>query len=432
MSAEHSEKITPEEWKGAALSFVYFFCVLSAYYIMRPLREELSAAAGSTQLPWFFAATFIVTLILTPLFSWMASRWPRRILVPVVYIFFILCQLSFIPLFIHQDLLSPRTLGVIFFVWVSVFNLFVMSVFWSFMTDIWSDMQARRLFPVIALGGTAGAVVGPIITSTLVKIIGVGFLLLVSAGFLAAAVGCILLLGRWARKYGTHRLDVNSEAALGGSMFDGLRQIFNNSFIGGMALLMLLGDAIGTIAYVLVIDYSGATFHDAIGRTQFAADIDMSTNILQVIVQITLTPWLLTRTGAGPVIGVWALISAISCLAMTLAYDPYQPVIGPMPWVALVIIITRALTHAMALPARETLFTLVPRDLRYKGKNAVDTTVWRAGDVASSLSINGLRALGVTAAGFGLLGAGLIGISGWIGWNLANRVERGDFENSES
>jgi ATP:ADP antiporter, AAA family len=418
------------EWRAVMLSFVYFFCVLAAYYVMRPVREQLSAAVGSTQLPWFFAATFVATLLLTPVFAWLVSRWPRRVVVPLVYVFFIACLLAFVPLFTNQGLLSPRALGTVFFVWVSVFNLFVVSVFWSFMADIWSDEQARRLFPIIALGGTSGAVVGPLITRQLVDVIGVAPLLVVSAALLVVALSCVVLLGRWAREYGARRHDVGHEAAVGGGMFDGLKQIFASPFMRNMALLMLLGDAIGTIAYVLVLDYSGATFHDAVARTRFAANIDLSTNILQVVVQLTLTRWLLMRHGAGPVIAVWAVVGVMVCLGMTLAHDAYAPVVASMPWVALVLIITRSLAYGMVQPARESLFTRVPRDLRYKGKNAVDTAVWRAGDVVSALSINGLKALGVGAAGFGVAGATVLAASGMIGWRLARRVERRDFVES--
>lgn len=420
--------IKSEEWQGFCLSFVYFFCVLAAYYIIRPIREELSAVVGSEQLPWFFAATFLATLFLTPIFGWLVSRWSRHVVMPAIYLFFIICQLALVPFFIFPDLVPEHILGITFFVWVSVFNLFVVSVFWSFMTDIWSDVQARRLFPLIALGGTSGAILGPIITRTLVESIGIGLLLIVSSTFLFIAIACIFFLGKWASKHGTHRLEADNEAPVGGGMFDGLKQIFLNPFVGAMALLMVMGDAIGTIAYVLIIDYSGATFHDAIERTRFAANIDIITNTLQVIVQLTFTRWLLVRNGAGPVIACWAIISILTCLGMSLAYNPYAPIIGTMPWVALVIIITRSLMHAMVQPARETLFTLVPRKVRYKGKNAIDTAVWRAGDVISSLSINGLRTLGVSVAGFGIIGAALIAISGTIGWNLANRVERGDFK----
>lgn len=426
-SSDASSRVQVGEWRAVALSFVYFFCVLAAYYVMRPVREQLSAAVGSTQLPWFFAATFVATLLLTPVFAWLISRWPRRIVVPLVYLFFIACLLAFVPLFTNQGVLSPRALGTVFFVWVSVFNLFVVSVFWSFMADIWSDEQARRLFPIIALGGTAGAVTGPVITLRLVDVIGVAPLLVVSACLLLAALGCVLLLGRWAREHGARRHDANHEGAVGGGMFDGLKQIFASPFMRNMALLMLLGDAIGTIAYALITDYSHVTFTDAVARTRFAAQIDTTTNILQVVVQLTLTRWLLMRHGAGPVIAVWAIVGVLACFGMALAPDPYAPVIFALPWVALVLIVTRSLAYGMVQPARESLFTQVPRELRYKGKNAVDTAVWRAGDVASALSINGLRALGVGVAGFGVLGAAALGASGWIGWRLAKRVEQKDF-----
>ncbi|MEP6635036.1 MAG: MFS transporter, partial [Luteimonas sp.] len=178
----HDGRVRLGEWRAVAWSFLYFFCVLAAYYVMRPVREQLSAAVGSTQLPWFFAATLIATLALTPVFSWLVARWPRRVVIPVVYLFFIACLLAFVPLFVHPDLLGPRALGTVFFVWVSVFNLFVVSVFWSFMADIWNDEQARRLFPIIALGGTGGAIVGPMLTRQLVDLIGIAPLLVVSAG----------------------------------------------------------------------------------------------------------------------------------------------------------------------------------------------------------------------------------------------------------
>lgn len=426
------EKILPEfqinEFYAVSLSFTYFFSVLAAYYVMRPIREQLAAEAGSSQLPWFFAGTFIATLLLTPVFAWIVSRWPRRITVPIIYLFFIGCQLFFVPFLINQgQFLSSTMLGTIFFVWVSVFNLFVVSVFWSFMSDIWSNAQAVRLFPIIALGGTAGAIIGPMVTRTLVEMTGIAFLMVVSAALLAVAIVCILLLGQWAREYGARRHIQGNEAAIGGGIYDGLKQIFNNPFIRAMAILMVLGDAIGTISYMLVTDYSGFTFpNDPIARTRFAATVDLSTNILQIIVQLTLTRWLLVRHGARSVIALWAMITVATYFGASLVKNPYAPLVGTMPSVALMLIINRSLTYAMLQPARETLFTLVPRIMRYKGKNAVDTVVWRAGDLVSSLSTNGLEILGVTIAGFSLIGAALLAVSGTIGWSLAKRVEKRD------
>lgn len=424
-------RIQAGEWTAAAWSFLAFFCVLAAYYMLRPVREQLSAAVGSTQLPWFFAASFVAMLVLTPLFAWLVSRYPRRIVVPLVYLFFIGCLVSFLPFFANADVLSPRALGVVFFVWLSVFNLFVVSVFWTFMADIWNPEQARRLFPLIAIGGVAGAIAGPLLTRNLVQVIGVSPLLLVSAGLLALAMGCVLVLGRWVQVHGAKGDAAMQGKALGGGMFDGLKQIFANPFMRGMALLMVLGDAIGTVAYVLLADYSGATFDNAIDRTRFAANIDLATNTLTVLAQLTLTRWMLVRYGAAPVIAGWAIAGVAVCLAMALAADPHAtavtiPLLGAFPWVALVMIVTRGLAYGMVLPARESLYTRVPRELRYKGKNAVDTAVWRAGDVASALAINGLRALGVTVGGFGVVGALALATAGVVGARLARRVEADD------
>ena len=408
-----------------ALSFVYFFCVLAAYYVMRPVREQLSAAVGSFHLPWFYGATFVATLLLTPVFALLVARYPRPVVVPIVHGFFIACLLAFVPLFTSHGVLSPRALGALFFVWVSVFNLFVVSVFWSFMVDIWDEAQARRLFPIIALGGTAGAIAGPLLTRALVSVGGVAPLLVVSAAVLACAVVCVVLLGRWARVHGSRRFDPGQEAAVGGGMFDGIRQVFGNPFMRAMAILLLLGDGIGTINYALVADYSGATFSDAVARTRFAANLDLSTNILQVIVQLTLTRWLLVRHGAAPAIALWAVVSAAMLLLVVFSDDPHAPVIGQMPWVALALIVSRGLAYGMLGPARESLFAQVPRTMRYKGKNAVDTAVWRFGDLLISLSMNLLRSGGMVVAGFAAIAAVSAAAAGALGWRLGRRLEGG-------
>ena len=419
-------QVVPGEWRPLTISFMYFFFVLAAYYVIRPVREQLSAAVGSTQLPWFYAATFIATLLLTPVFAALVTRYPRRIVVPVVYLFFIVCLLGFVPLFTSSGMLSPRALGTLFFVWVSVFNLFVVSVFWSFMTDIWTGMQARRLFPVIALGGTAGAVAGPMLTRLLVDIVGVAPLLVVSAGLLGAALFCVVLLGRWVASddlLQPRDAGKREGKALGGSMWDGLKQVVGNRFIRNMALLLLLGDAIGTVNYALVADYSGANFTDAVARTRFAADVDLSTNVLQIVVQLTLTRWLLMTRGAGPVIAFWAVASFVVMGCVVITEGSYAPVIGGMPWVVLGLIVSRALAYGMVGPARESLFTLVPRDLRYKGKNAVDTAVWRFGDLSVALSMNALRALSMGVAGFAAISAVSAALAGVLGMRLARDVE---------
>ncbi|MFT3754593.1 MAG: MFS transporter [Pseudoxanthomonas sp.] len=422
-------RIHQGEWRAVAISFVYFFCVLAAYYVIRPVREQLSAAVGSIQLPWFYAATFIATLVLTPVFAGLASRWPRRKLVPLVYLFFIACLLAFIPAFTHAGLLSPRMLGMVFFVWVSVFNLIVVSVFWIFMSDIWSLEQSKRLFPIIAVAGTLGALAGPALTRSLVNVIGVAPLLVVSASLLGVATVCVVLLGRWAREHGARRHEAGHEDAVGGSMWDGLKQIFSNPFIRGMAILLLLADGIGTVNYALMIDYSGATFTDAAARTRFHADVDLACNLLTVIVQLGLTRWLLPRKGPGVLIMLWASISVAVLLVVVFAADPHVPLfnlpwlVGPIAPTVLALIVSRGLAYGMAEPARHSLYTRVPRNVRYKGQDAVDTAVWRFGDLVIATGMNGLKSLGVAVGGFAAISAGAAFCAAGIGWRLWKRVE---------
>ncbi len=415
-------RVRAGEAGALAVSFAYFFCVLAAYYMIRPVREQLVASVGSTQLPWFYAATFLATLALAPVFGALVSRYPRRIAVPLFNLAVIACLVGFVPLFTHP-VLSPRTLGIVFFVWVSVFNLFVVSVFWIFMTDIWSVAQARRLFPLIALAGTCGAVAGPALTRLLVGLIGVAPLLLVSAGLLSVALGCVVWLGRWSRVYGERRAPAD-EAAVGGGMFDGLRQVFADPFMRGMAILLLLADGIGTVNYALVTDYSFHAFGDAVARTRFAANVDLATNVLTALVQLTLTRWLLPRHGAGPTILVWAMASLCMLALVMLAPDPHAPMLAGMPAVALALIVSRGLAYGMAEPARHSLFAGVPRNVRYKGQNAVDTAVWRFGDVAIATGMNALRAVGATVATFAALSGTAAIAAGAVGWRLSRRHDR--------
>ena len=423
MPVTDPQRVHQGEWPALALSFLYFFCVLAAYYVIRPVREQLAAAVGSTQLPWFYGATFLAMLALAPLYGAVVSRWPRRVVVPALNLVFIACLLAFMPFFAHSGLLSPRALGIAFFVWVSVFNLFVVSMFWIFMTDIWTPEQARRLFPLIAVAGTLGAITGPALTQSLVKMIGVAPLLAVSACLLGIAVGCVIALGHWARTHGAKRHDPNHEAPIGGSMWDGLKQIFATPFMRAMAILLLLADGIGTVNYALVTDYSHVTFLDPVARTAFHAQVDQIGNIITALTQLLVTRWLLPRKGPGVVIVIWALISAAMLLLVALSPNPHAPLLGGLPAVALALIVSRGLAYGMTEPARHALFASVPRTLRYKGQSVVDTAVWRFGDVAIASGMNLLRSAGATVGVFAVLSSASAVMAGVIGWRTAKQAQ---------
>jgi ATP:ADP antiporter, AAA family len=420
------QPIPPVRAERVALAYsaVYFFCVLAAYYVARPVRDQLSAEVGSTQLPWFYAATFLFTLLLAPLFAALVSRWPRRKAIPAIYSFFIACLLAFIPLFMAGDVVSAKALGTVFFVWISVFNLFVVSVFWAVMSDIWTEEQSRRVFPLIAVAGTAGAVTGPLLTRSLVGLIGVGPLLAVSAGLLAVAVVCVIRLGRWSQRDGGRRGGARAGEPLGGSAIDGLKQVFATPFVRNMALLLLLADGIGTVNYALIVDYSGSAFTSAVDRTRFAAEVDLAANLLTVALQVLVTRWLLPRIGPGRLLVLWAVSVMAALVFVVLSPDPYAKVFGWLPPVAIAVIVGRGFAYGLAEPARHSLFAQVSRSERYKGQSTVDTAVWRFGDLTIALGMNVLRSAGVGVSGFAGIAALSAATAGLVGWRVARRAER--------
>lgn len=398
-----------EQGSAPMLSALAFFFVMTAYYIIRPVRDQLSGAVGSVALPLFYGAVFVVMLLLTPLFGMMVARYPRRQLLGWSYSFFILCLLGFVPAFVAQDRIGARELGVVFFVWVSVFNLFVVSLFWSFMADIFSSGQARRVFSLIALGGMAGAIFGPLVTKLLVSIIGVAPLLVVSA--LALSLSLVLLL----RISAQHDRQPGSrgDEVIGGSLWAGIKELWSRPFLRYMALLMLFGDGIGTLAYALVADYAKAHFTDAVARTAFYNNLDLATNLLGAALQLSVTPWLLVRRGAGWGLIVPSLVNLVLLAVVALIGGGSVLFFGyTIPLLlAVMLVITRGFAYGMTKPAVDALYTRVPRETRYKGKNFVETAVWRFGDVVVTGAVSGLRLLGWTVAGMALLGTGVAALA---------------------
>ncbi|UPG95379.1 NTP/NDP exchange transporter [Luteibacter aegosomatissinici] len=390
-----------------ALAIIAFFFVMTSYYVLRPLRDQLVGAVGSSSLPWFYAVVLVTMLALTPVFGWLVARFPGRRVVATSYLAFIACMVVFIPAFVAQDTIGAKTLGVVFFVWVSVFNLFVVSLFWSFMADIFRSRQARLVFPFIAFGGMGGALLGPLITRLLVERIGVPSMLLISAVTLFAALCALMALssrrGEAAAGHGE---------AVGGSILEGAKSAFTQPFLRYMAILMLLSDGIGTMAYALVADYAKAHFIDNADRTAFYASLDLWVNGLGAVMQLTLTPLLLRGLGA-----VWAMVVPslvnFALLALLVVFGPAD--IGVMgftvPLIAVVMIGSRGMTYGMIKPASDSLYTRMPREARYKGKNFIETAVWRFGDLAVTSALTAARMAGVGISTIGLVCAGIAAIA---------------------
>jgi len=412
--AEALTGVERHEWPAVILAFFYFFLVLAAYYVLRPVREQLSAAVGVQALLPFYAATFIVTLVLTPVYGWLVAHFPRKRFVPLVYLFFIANLLAFIPAFQAQGTLTPAILGAVFFVWMSVFNLFVVAVFWSFVADVFSASQAYRLFGIIALGGTLGAICGPLLTKTLVHVIGIAPLLGVAAALLGGAVACVLGLVAWSRRHPVAQDVSRNEAVIGGGFWTGAKLVATSPLLRRIAVLVLLGDSVGGVLYNLQTDIGHRFYHDGAERTDFFAGIDAATNILMALTQIFVTRIVLTRYGPAQSIAGTEVVKLLTLV--TLAF------IGQPGAVAAALIVTRAGSYGVNNPAIDSLFTRVDRETRYKAKGFIDTAIWRFGDVLVVAAVQILREVGATTPILASVAALAAAAAAWLAWQL--RVSR--------
>ena len=394
----------PGEWAAFAWSFLYFFALLTGYYVMRPVRDAMAAVGD---LRWLFTATFVCMLLLTPVYGGLVARFPRRVFLPVVYGFFILCLVGFYFAF---DSDAPWR-GPVFFVWVAVFNLFAVSVFWSYMADVFDDPQARRLYGGIAAGGTIGGFLGPIVTVRFVEQVGVANLLLVSAAMLGVCLACIMMLAPHARAREARRREKSGDEAMGGTMLAGLRLIRDTPLLQAFCVLMVFGVGVGTLLYNEQAAIARAGFPDPDARTAFYARIDLAINVLTIVVQLGITRWLLVRYGVAPAMLIPAFAVLLGFCALSAS---------PLPiLVAVVQVATRAGEFALAKPARESIYTRVDREIRYKAKGFIDTAVYRGGDLTfvwvhhALTKVAGVGSAGVFGAGV-LVALGLVGGVVWL------------------
>jgi AAA family ATP:ADP antiporter len=403
-----------EEKSALLWSFAYFFCLLAAYYILRPLRDEMGIAGGVENLQWAFTGTFIATLATVPLFGWAAARFPRAKLLPLVYLFFIANILIFFALF--QLEMGQVYFARIFFIWTSVFNLFVISVFWSFMADLFTNAQARRLFGFIAAGGSAGAVLGPALTGLLAAPLGPINLLLVSAVLLAGAVVCIRALGSCTGAFKKGKPYASAESsAIGGSIFAGVKRVFASPYMLGICCFMLLYTVLATFLYLVQAQVVAEASDDSATRTALFAWIDFSVNVLTIGIQITLTGRIISWLGVPLTLALIPILMAGGFMGLALA--PMLPVLVAFQ------VMRRAGEYAIARPAREVLFTVVDVETKYKAKNFIDTVVYRGGDAISSWIYAALAALGLSLSGIAAIAVPIAMLLAAVGLGLGNRQE---------
>ena len=401
-----------EEAVAVMLSFAYFFCLLCSYYMLRPVREEMGIQGGVRNLQWLFTGTFFTMLAAVPLFGRIASRWPRRTMLPAVYLFFSANLIVFFVLM--KAAVHPATVARVFFVWLSVFILFVVSVFWSLMADIFSNEQARRLFGLIAAGGSAGAIVGPAVTAVMVTAIGIPNLLLGSAVLLSLAVVFIMALTRWAQRH-TREGEASQGPPLGGSIWAGVRLTLSSSYLGSIGLLILLLAVLNTFVYFEQARVVAAAFSSPEQRTQLFAQMDLAVSVLTLFTQAVLTNVLIARFGVGGLLSGLLLLNVGGFAALGMA-----PVLS-----ALVVfqVLRRASDYAIIRPVREILFTVVSREEKYKAKNFIDTVIFRGGDAAAGWLDSAIQALGATTGHVALLATPLAGLAAGVAWRLGQKQE---------
>lgn len=399
-------QVRRDEIAAMCWSFAYFFCLLCGYYILRPVRDEMGIQGGVENLAETFTATFIVMLAAVPAFGWLSARFPRRKLLPIIYLFFAANLLLFHALFAAQ--VAPAFVARCFFVWVSVYNLFVVSVFWSFMADLFRDEQARRLYGFIAAGGTTGGLAGPALTSLIAADIGPHNLLPISALLLVLATVCVSRLGTWARN--VSRRSAGGEA-LGGNLLAGISLTLKSPYLMGIALYVFLGTVLGTFLYFHQAYIVAAQIPTAGERTELFANIDLAVNALTLVFQVFVINRLIGRFGLGVALMILPLVGAIGFL-----------VIGLLPTLGVLVafqVLRRAGEYAISRPAREILFTVLNREEKYKSKNFIDTVVFRGGDAVSGWLFEGLRMLGLGFAGIAFAGVPLALLWAGTGWMLS-------------
>ncbi|MBX9758451.1 MAG: MFS transporter [Beijerinckiaceae bacterium] len=398
----------PEELKALLWSFCYFFFLLASYFILRPLRDEMGAAAGRDFLQWLFTATFFVMLLVAPIYAAAVARLPRRRFIPLVYRFFIF-NLAIFWLLLQNDSWRVETARV-FFVWVSVFNLFAVSVFWSFMADLYRTEQSKRLFGFIAAGGTAGTLLGSAVTVSLAGALGPVNLLLVAAALLELAVFCAIRLERAApQRPAQEGAAAGQQSGTGGGLFDGFLMISRSPYLAGLAGWVALLSLAGPFLYFIQIDVVRAASPDPATRTRIFAGMDMAANLLTLALQFLATGRIVKRIGAGPSAAILPLVFGMGFVALAIA-----------PALAVIVVFQvaqRVGNFAFSNPAREIFFTSVAVDEKYKAKNLIDTAVLRGGDVAFSWLFTGLRALGLGMTGVAMVAVPLMAL--WAGIALA-------------
>ena len=388
-------EVRREEVPVVGWCWLYIFSVLSSYYIMRPIRDQAGVAGGVNNLQWLFTGTLVGMLVLNIPFAYLVKKLPRARFIPITYHFFVANIVVFAALLYWSDAQQTIWVGRIFFIWVSVFNLFVVSVFWQMNVNLFSPEQGKRLFALIAAGATIGAIVGSSLTATLARYVSPMFLLLGAALLLEVAVFAVGRLSGLSPTLHRQPTAGATEAPIGGSVFAGITHAFRSRYLVNVSLFLLLFAVTSTFLYFQQAGIVSRSFSDRGAQTAFFASVDLLVNVLTLTVQLFLTGRIILLIGVALTLGFLPALTIIGFGALALF-----PTIAT---VAVFQVLRRASDYAIARPTREVLFTVVPREDRYKTKSFIDTVVYRTGDQVGAWSVALLRWAGLGTAGTALV-----------------------------
>jgi AAA family ATP:ADP antiporter len=409
-------KIESNEIRATLLSFLFVFSIMAAYFILRPVRDALSSDWTDEQLSWLWTSTFFFSAIAVSLYGAVISHLRLKVIVPAVYVFF---SLTLVGFYVAGNALGENDLlNRAYYVWASVLGLFHLSVFWTFMSGLYNKEQARRLFSIIALGATAGAIAGPAFVTAFVEQIGNLNMLLVSAALMLVPLPLIVQLDRL-RETALGNIDAQSEMIgrdkLTINPFSGFTRFFSNPYLLWIGLFILLYVMMNTFLYYEIRKAVGDLSREQ--RAEVWASIDLAVNLLAAVTALFATGRLTTRFGMPTTLGIVPVIMAIGWATVML--NP------TMLTIIIVQVIRRAGNYAITRPGREMLFTLVDDETRFKSKPVIDTVVYRGGDVATAWFYTTIvKVFGLGMAGVAGVGAVFALIWAAVGITLGRRFEQ--------
>jgi AAA family ATP:ADP antiporter len=406
-----------DELRPALFGFLLFLCLFAGYFMLRPVRESMGIAAGVENLQWLFTLTFLVMLVAVPLFAWLSSRVPRLRFIDWVYGFFGVNLLVFVELF--KFFPDSTWLARVFYVWISVYNLFVVSVAWSLMADVFDSEQAKRLFAFIAAGASVGGLLGPALSAVLVDSVGASGLMLLAALLLGVTLALKQALMRWREEGGAGRPGAapteSPRKPLPGNPFSGMTAVVRSPYLLGIAAFVVLLATVTTFLYFEQARLVAQLFPDRDAQVRVFGTIDFVVQAGALISQLFITGRIAQKLGVRVLLAMVPLLMCAGFVGLALAPG--------FALLATLMVVRRIGEYAFVRPGREMLFAALDAESKYKAKNFIDTVVYRGGDAVSAWakSLLDMLAQGVGLAA--LIGASCALLWAYLGWQLGLRVD---------